>query len=103
MTDRIREILSALELKFSSLNQSFTAVRKENNQLLTQNSLLEKELNDKNERVFMLEQELNRLKNQLSLLVKEKEDQANLAISNEHAKIDGLVREIENCIELLKQ
>jgi chromosome segregation ATPase len=103
MTERIREILNALELKFNSLNQSFSAVREENNQLLTQKSLLEKELNDKNERVFMLEQEMNRLKNQLSLLVKEKEDQLNLAVSNENAKIDGLVREIENCIELLKQ
>jgi uncharacterized protein YoxC len=103
MTDRIREILNALELKFNSLNQSFSVVCEENNQLLTQQSLLEKELNDKKERVFILEQEMNRLRNQLSLLVKEKEDQANLAVSNEHAKIDGLVREIENCIELLKQ
>lgn len=103
MTTRIQSLLSTLQAKFETLYSELQAKRAENEKLtidLKQASVL---MSEREERVFNLEQENNRLKSQLEQLLQEKENHQNQLASAKDEEIDGLVREIENCIDLLKQ
>ena len=103
MTTRIHSLLLALKAKFETLHNELQVQRAENEKLTTDLKQANVLMSEREELVFNLEQENNRLKSQLDALLQEKEKHQNQLVSAKNEEIDGLVREIENCIDLLKQ
>lgn len=103
MTTRIQTLISQLKAKFDEQHRELVAQRIENENITIELKQAKVLVSDREEQVFLLEQEVNRLKSQVNSLVQENEERENNIVSTKNEEIDGLVREIENCIDLLKQ
>ncbi len=103
MTERIQHIIDGIRLKCKALYsqlESERAIRATQEaelvQLKEENSTL---LTEKNE----LGLEIEKLKSELNTIEKQRIDERESAIHGRNEEIDDLVREIEHCINQLKQ
>lgn len=103
MTERIQHIIDGIRLKYKSLYSQLESER-------LKNVTLEAELMSlKNENANLLEQknefvnQIEKMKSELEEIERQKIEEKDAVEDNRNQEIDDLVREIEHCINQLKQ
>ena len=103
MTEKIQHIIDTIRLKCNSLHAQLESERAAKiNQDVELTDLKSEILILKNKN-FEIEQEKNQLRLELDSIIKQGVDDKQAVVENRNEEIDELVREIEHCINQLKQ
>ena len=102
MSERIEQIIQEIHLKFQIAKEEISLLKKENGELLNKietlqndNQILSTAISAKEESISSLHSEIEDLKHKLN--------QPNQESSNHDILIEELVKEIDDCISLLKK
>jgi len=102
MSERIEQIIQEIQLKFQIAKEEIAILKNDNSLLLNtiesinqEKNVLSSALKSKDELVYSLHSEIEDLKNKLN--------QPNIPSSNQDTLIEELVKEINECITLLKK
>ena len=103
MTDNIQKIIDQILSKSNFLHKIVLEERDKNSHLNIENERLNKLLSEKNEECLLLSKNLDSVQSALSLAQNKVIENPVQAIGKSEQEIDELVKEIEFCIEQLKQ
>jgi ribosomal protein S3 len=103
MTDNIQKIIDQILSKSNFLHKIVLEERDKNSNLNIEIERLNKLLSEKNEECLLLSKNLDSVQSALSLTENKVIENPGLAIGKSEQEIDELVKEIEFCIEQLKQ
>ena len=103
MTDNIQKIIDQILSKSNFLHKIVLEERDKNSHLNIEIELLNKLLSEKNEECLLLSKNLDSVQSALSLAQNKVIENPVHAIGKSEQEIDELVKEIEFCIEQLKQ
>ena len=103
MTEEIQKIIDQIHSKSMTLHKVVLEERDKNGHLNSEIERLNKLLSEKNEEVFSLSKNLDSVQSALSLAENKVIENPGQAIGKSEQEIDELVKEIEFCIEQLKQ
>lgn len=102
MSERIEQIIQEIQLKFQIAKEEIVILKNDNSILLNklessnqEKNVLSNALNSKDEMIHALNSEIEDLKHKLN--------QPNIPSSNHDKIIEELVKEIDDCISLLKK
>ena len=103
MTDNIQKIIDQIHSKSKALHKVVLEERDKNGHLNSEIERLNKLLDEKNEECFSLSKNLDSVQSALSLAENKVIENPGQTIGKSEQEIDELVKEIEFCIEQLKQ
>ena len=103
MTDNIQKIIDQILSKSNFLHKIVLEERDKNSHLNIENERLNKLLSEKNEECLLLSKNLDSVQSALSLAQNKVIENPGQTIGKSEQEIDELVKEIEFCIEQLKQ
>ncbi|NBW30360.1 MAG: hypothetical protein EBR35_03785 [Flavobacteriales bacterium] len=103
MTEEIQKIIDQIHSKSKALHKVVLEERDKNGHLNSEIERLNKLLSEKNEEVFSLSKNLDSVQLALSLAENKVIENPVQTIGKNEQEIDELVKEIEFCIEQLKQ
>ena len=103
MTDNIQKIIDQILSKSNFLHKIVLEERDKNSHLNIEIERLNKLLSEKNEECLLLSKNLDSVQSALSLTENKVIENPVQAIGKSEQEIDELVKEIEFCIEQLKQ
>lgn len=103
MTDNIQKIIDQILSKSNFLHKIVLEERDKNSHLNIEIERLNKLLSEKNEECLLLSKNLDSVQSALSLAQNKVIENPVQAIGKSEQEIDELVKEIEFCIEQLKQ
>jgi Skp family chaperone for outer membrane proteins len=103
MTEKIQNSIEEILGKVRAIHTSLEAERKKNTELEAKVKQLQVELADKTNHAFSLSTEVETLHSALKLAQSKVVEVPSPVLGKREEEIDELVREIEHCIEQLKQ
>ncbi len=103
MTERIQHIIEGIRLKCKTLHEQLVSERSIRIDQESELTLLKTEISILKTKNSEIEEEKNLLKSELDLTIQKSIDEKDSVENNRNEEIDDLVREIEHCINQLKQ
>lgn len=103
MTEQIQHIIDSIRLKCKTLHEKLVSERSIRIEQEAEITTLKSEIAILKNQNSQMEQEKEKLKLELETLIQKEIDEKDSVVNNRNEEIDDLVREIEHCINQLKQ
>jgi len=103
MTEKIQHIIDTIRLRYKTLHSQLEVERALKLSLDAELSDLKSEISILKSQNDVIEHEKNQLRLELDLIIKQGVDEKQSTVEGRNEEIDELVREIEHCINQLKQ